>query len=916
MSVIETACIYFGIPETDDPRLLLGIQHGRYDRIAIRNALRRRLAQLHVHPQALTDEAAHIRKYVSELATELEYDAPETLIHTQETPQQLTNLDQAIIATLVSEGGWNKNSRSRLVGIAATYSITVGGLMRILEAFADAARTGGGPLSAQQRSTYKITRQWAVLPKRKSAVNVLDSFIADTAKKLTPELNSPSPVMTVKLAVLFSLLTVLAFVLSLQVLFSENPSADDTTTVVTHSLGDQNRKATPVQETSLFVKYPTFSVQKIPESILTFSDNSIRDVTALKTIEESLRLSFRAGTHPEHSLIDSWNTSIYSISSGWLFIDQQTQLQIKQSIVQIILFAEVHSIFVEELLSQLKVNRIMFTDAQQLTRLVWKTGILATLKCDHRLNANVRTIVNDITLPNIDSCDETESRVYALQSVAMQLLPRTEFESNAMALWETWFLIAANIQRSTNNTSQYEFLVSAILQSEVDLLRDSKTRNVLGRTIEETDWSTSIPARNYISALISSEEQSLFDISILTSLYDRSDKISWFPTNCVVSPDSTLTERQKMAQVLYKEWPFDNSQSTAVWNLSIPAGFHTENIVLWLEKYTSIRTLQNSDLSKLAQLRLLNESAVALWKGRPDISDHALAAIDRFEFDTEGFFHDEETLRDGTFERKFTSAGKDQYDQLSAIDVLYNSSDTDLGVNDADLLATIALSHKKSVVREAATKVIIEQFYNGSTVATALVNNFATAKTTEQISTLIAQLTNYVLPESLSPSWNFEARKALVQHAITCGNKRAWELDELSSILSTSLLSEYLLLNPNVIQLSTDTTAIEAFTMVTDTWYQAIPPEYLLSNSIPFNPSGVLQQYLLSQLQYFALLESEEARWRSNKYLESSFSLLIADISSQSSISDQLTIAELHISKFWSLLLQDVKTEFERRMSQ
>ena len=113
MSVIETACIYFGIPETDDPRLLLGIQHGRYDRIAIRNALRRRLAQLHVHPQALTDEAAHIRKYVSELATELEYDAPETLIHTQETPQQLTNLDQAIIATLVSEGGWNKNSRSR-----------------------------------------------------------------------------------------------------------------------------------------------------------------------------------------------------------------------------------------------------------------------------------------------------------------------------------------------------------------------------------------------------------------------------------------------------------------------------------------------------------------------------------------------------------------------------------------------------------------------------------------------------------------------------------------------------------------------------------------------------------------------------------------------------------------------------------
>ena len=97
---------------------------------------------------------------------------------------------------------------------------------------------------------------------------------------------------------------------------------------------------------------------------------------------------------------------------------------------------------------------------------------------------------------------------------------------------------------------------------------------------------------------------------------------------------------------------------------------------------------------------------------------------------------------------------------------MYNSGATDLGVKDANLLATIALSNSRSRLRATATKAIVELFYNGRNIAIAIVQNFKRAKTKEQITTLVAQLTNIILPEQQSPQWSTIARNALVQHLL------------------------------------------------------------------------------------------------------------------------------------------------------
>ena len=301
--LINLTSEFLGIPETDDPRLILGITTGRTDQIAINNALRRRLAQLHVHPSGHSIEADEVRVFINEIATTLLTRSSEVSTDREKPASGLTPLDQAIIASLICEGGWNKNSRARLVGVAASFSITVGGLIRILEAFADAARSGSGPLSLQQRNTNPINRTWATVPKKTSTFSAVDTFISEAARKLTPELKSSNPVVTIKLAILFSLLTLIAFILSLNVLLASDDSETVNKPTVQNTFPSNVTVTSNKIEFSAFETYPVFSVQGVEGSMLQYADRAVDQPKVLSEIAGSLQDSLAKGQTPNSNII-------------------------------------------------------------------------------------------------------------------------------------------------------------------------------------------------------------------------------------------------------------------------------------------------------------------------------------------------------------------------------------------------------------------------------------------------------------------------------------------------------------------------------------------------------------------------------------------------------------------------------------
>jgi hypothetical protein len=647
--------------------------------------------------------------------------------------------------------------------------------------------------------------------------------------------------------------------------------------------------------------------------MLKFADLGVEQPSQLATIAKSIQDALTKGEQAPTHLLQDWNTSIETLSSGWPFINSQILHASQTQIIHILLQAEMYPVFTKRLLSSFELPTITIGSPIHIPRIVWNSGMLATLRYEQRLNATTRNIVKSMQYPSITTSDFSKAKSLALHHIADVLIKRTEFDNKSLELWETWFIVVQQIQKFTRSSAHQVYIMRSILDSSIDLLRESNTRKVLGRAVSNSDWLSSSIARDDICALLGSEDPSSIDLCVLTTMFNQSAHTSWFPESYILNQNASIADRVSIAKTLKTNWPLDTSELVAVWNLAIPVGLDVALLQEWQDATTAAKRLPDDDVIRFATLRILNEAAVSIWKGRPDLATRAIEMAKRIEHDSSSHFHTPLTEPDDSFTRSYLAAGKDQYDQIEVIEALLNSSATDLGVRDADLLASIALTNRKSKVRRAATKTIIEQFNNGPNIAIALVQYVSRAKTNEQVLSLVAHLTNAILPEQDSKNWKTIARKALVQHALIAGDKKLWELDEISNDISTSLIAEYLMLNPTALPLSKEVQPLDALEMVVDSWRRILPPTYTSDTGIDFNPTGIFQQYLLKQIEYYSLLQGEEARWRSQQHPIDNVPLLLKKLQQKKSILEQANTVELEIALHWSRLLKEILVENERR---
>jgi len=425
MDLDRLTCLLLGIPETNDHKRILGVPKGRNDHMAFDTALRRRIAQLYAHPSGRTKEAKAVRDYLQRISNDLKLSTREKVGEDIGPEIELTPLDQSIIAVLIGEGGWNRQSRSRLVAVAASYQITVGGLMRILQAFAEASRSGAGPLSRKSLQTNRVSREWTQLPtSKKSAMSAVDNFLAQTAKKITPELSSPSPVMTIKIAVLFGLLTLLAFVLSLSVLLSpdeESPavideiSSDRNSNLLNHIISEPS-------EIHLvgFDTYPTFSISTFNSEQIDKADQLMPLIKQLQDTSTAMRDELLRGNTPKSIWVDRWQHLIDVASIGWTQLDQQTTDYLHSSIVSFIVASERDPVLMKRLMKMLKPDKALPGQPFTVLQSTWKSGVLAMLKCNQQLSASARAEASRNQMSNITTCDIDEARQQTLDFISTQ----------------------------------------------------------------------------------------------------------------------------------------------------------------------------------------------------------------------------------------------------------------------------------------------------------------------------------------------------------------------------------------------------------------------------------------------------------------------------------------------------------------
>ena len=916
MNLDRLTCALLNLPDTNDHKRLLGVPKGRVDAIAVESALRRRLAQIQVHPAGRSSKATEVRFFLQRIAADLMKSLPREITDTNTGQPELTRLDQAIIAVLIGDGGWNRKSRSRLVAVAATFNITVGGLMRILEALAESSRSGEGPLSKGRRSTLTMDRSWTTLPPKQSAINKVEEFLDQATKKFTPELRAPSRVMTIKLSILFGLLTVIAFILSLSVLLSS-----DTPASVQEEIMETDRKSIfnqPSEESFapqaevFFDKYPTFKVQDMDNATINAADQILSIVKELSTLSTSIRNSLLRGDSPSDQWNTTWNSCVDTTSMGWMHVNSATLRSVSNHMIDVLIHAELNQTFIDTLIEQLQLPPLQLRSPLTVSQRAWSVGFLARVSCEPKLSSLSRASARALQLPQITTCDEVEARYQALDLSAKELVDLSEFDDRVFLLWGNWISTVHELKNTEATTKRFLNVIRNLIDNNVDLSRVSNTRKVLGRILQETDWKNGFHGRDFVTDLYRNDSISSQDLTILGHLFLSSKNKSWFRHKHLVSSTDSRRNRELASSKLMQDWPITTTVAAQTMNLRIPAGFDRSFPSEWKSRLKAIQQDKSSSPSILAKLRLLNEASVSLWRGRPDLAFDLLDQIDKFDLLVPEEQQSMQLPNDGNWSNLYFDARSDRAARVDAIDTLYNSAATDLGRQDADTLASAALTQQSSRISTAATEAIVQQFSTGTNVAIAILNNLHRSRSKQQVAKLVANLTEAILPEMSDSRWDHEARRALVQHALTVKYPHQKELDSVSTELTRSLISETILIDPSTLPPSREIDTLSAIKMLVRAWKRDLTTMYVVKTTIEFNPTGVMQEYLQYQLQYLQLMEEEEARWRGLESFDEPAGYMAEVAIEFSDIVQQVTHVEMTIALHWDQLLNDLLNEYER----
>ncbi|MHC4909394.1 MAG: hypothetical protein ACYTF9_06715, partial [Planctomycetota bacterium] len=139
---------FFGLAKRPTALTILGLSRDRPPSVAdIDAAAKRRLAEINAHADARTPEAEEARRAIAVAAARLRgavvaSERPRS--HGNGHPSMhLTPFDQQVLTVLVASGGWNAESRGRVVALAGQYGVSVQGLLKVIQGLSEHARQGG-----------------------------------------------------------------------------------------------------------------------------------------------------------------------------------------------------------------------------------------------------------------------------------------------------------------------------------------------------------------------------------------------------------------------------------------------------------------------------------------------------------------------------------------------------------------------------------------------------------------------------------------------------------------------------------------------------------------------------------------------------------------------------------------------------
>lgn len=809
---------YLGVPDGASPRRLLGLPEGPLDVAMIDEALARQRARVLRHPAAddrsakrlLTDlehSAGALRKHVEE-SSEVEARRPRRP-HRRPGAIELTEFDREVLSTLVGFGGWNHESRARLLSLAARHGIGGQGLQKVLLGLAGALKSGRIRPQDSPRSAVA-----AMAPLTRAAPSRLTLAIEQLDEALAREVAGDTPGRLLRLVLVFvGVAMVGAYFLVVALSPSKAPPkpvvAPPSPAEVARTAEPPEVPAVPLERPGVVtpVRWPSPPALRGAEPPAEARE-ALREVangsTELAQLARRMQLE---SNRPSDAIYQLWGHLQDSYARSWPLLDPVSRVAAIEGSAAVLRPVQTDEV-AARLLEAWTVDPIVLDGPLGPWIGAWSAGMLGEVAARPSSPDSVAAQAIDrleVVVPRRALLKGRGTSVFEgaagawLDRAATTLSTPSPDEQAFADRWQRWFEGQSAVRRGATLEGAHIDAMGEVLSGSLPIAEEGVGSDLLGTLVDGVDWtersSDQRRARDAMTVWFTDGRIGASRLWALTSLLDMSYEAAWFIPEFVCDPSADLEARARLLERIMAAWPMPTGITATGGGIIVDSRL-VERWRAVVERVDAMHASTPIDSLNAALLfSRLNMVAQAFAAGDNDIAQAELVDIEAelaAPRDRRGLgiaVIGRPSGIDGEFASEYAQAGRDQKRREDALRGLRaRPAAGDLGPVDAEVLVEEALRGSPAEIRALAQDLIADRFADGPTVLQELLDQLTTAATPDPTVTMLEQVAGERFDDVRGAELMRRVRLALIRKLLEFEPSDARAIDSLSRDYAASLV--------------------------------------------------------------------------------------------------------------------------------
>ncbi|MBG79816.1 MAG: hypothetical protein CMJ39_03775 [Phycisphaerae bacterium] len=865
MNYPEPMLRFLGIRSDADQLDVLALGPEQVSESTIKRALADRLKMIDEHPDGASNEADQVREHLRDAAASLLDPRSRMAVIARHVPEQLrqgagastaggplsvagiTDFDREVLGVLVSSGGWNKESRARLMGLAATHGVPPSQLLEVLMGMTNWLREGGRESTVLPAESGSAAQAAINYKRAHHGSEAFDRFV----DRWAPDLRSSESASVTRLSVIFGCIAMVLIVLIVGFLLTTPDSAEelvDDSQLASAQVDDDGAEGHSSSD-NLLGGFQLEDVSGGGEILLTTIElpRSLQDA-ADGVVDTTLGFNLLADSIAQGDSIDllaaRFAELVGDAGKGWFLAAPGSRLDLMQSIIRAFVAVGDDGQLGDQMLGILAPPNPGPILIEQIPEAAWGAGVLGELSQDASISPMIRDQARSLLAARGIGAGAqpgfASGSLGWLRLRIPRLVEESEILEEAELAWHAWIESVKSVPDKPESQLVLLAAVNDVVYRGLDIGQPGPTRRILARLLSSLDFVESPAVREQILNLYVDLDLSSSRLWIVTNLLARLAESEWFDESSVVDPAADASQRRRQHDGLESRWPkpmrIQHERLRA-----IPAGFDPGLVDIWVPLWDeAMLELPEADnysvMVQLLRLRRLNEAASALADGDSAAGMGVLRSLETVEAEVEAQADDQTSgnppvaapvtppaspggsgggvvprmtpgfpasqpsgsgfnSTSGSASR--SSAGwarrmneaRTRKSKLEVLDELNRYRSGELTEDDASVLARVIYTETSSI-SEHARAIVERKFLDDPELLIALLDLLPLTRPNNLIAEFIEIVVDRALPEPSSLRWQQAARRALVEQSLALRIVDAAQIDDLVDQFAWSAFAE------------------------------------------------------------------------------------------------------------------------------